>query len=259
MGSMMVPYGYANKRVGIDQLDNYDTWAKLQPEFKRRVRAMFVAAQGRVGVGTGWRSSDLQKAVFLQRHVVGPTGKVNWDGKQWALKPGMAPAAPPGRSFHEGLNNGLAMAIDIVGDIAWAGAHAGEFGLIEFAKVNKEPWHFQCAELPRGVSAWIQAGRPQPHDLSGKTASPASPGKQNSPSKPAPGGQRRQLRAGHQGPDVTEMQALLIKAGAMADKPANRDGVFGQGTHGALTRFQAGCQLAPDGICGPNTWKALGG
>ncbi len=44
---MMVPYGYAHKRVGIDQLDNFDTWSKLQPEFKRRVRAMFVAAQGR--------------------------------------------------------------------------------------------------------------------------------------------------------------------------------------------------------------------
>ena len=259
MGAMTVPYGYGNKRVGIDQLDNYETWAKLHPEFKRRVRAMFVAANGRVGVGTGWRSSDLQKSVFLQRHVVGPSGKVNWDGKLWALKPGMAPVAPPGRSFHEGLNNGLAMAIDVVGDIAWAGAHADEFGLIEFAKVNKEPWHFQCAELHRGVSAWLNAGRPQPRDLSGKIPSTSGPGKPTSPPKPPPGGQRPNLRLGHQGTDVTEMQALLIKAGALTDKPANRDGVFGPGTHGAVQRFQAARKLAADGICGPNTWKALGG
>ena len=259
MGAMTVPYGYGNKRVGIDQLDNYETWAKLHPEFKRRVRAMFVAANGRVGVGTGWRSSDLQKSVFLQRHVVGPSGKVNWDGKLWALKPGMAPVAPPGRSFHEGLNNGLAMAIDVVGDIAWAGAHADEFGLIEFAKVNKEPWHFQCAELPavsrRGSmpavrSRAISAARSRRRQVRASRLSPP---------KPAPGGQRPNLRLGHQGTDVTEMQALLIKAGALTDKPANRDGVFGPGTHGALQRFQAARKLAADGICGPNTWKALGG
>jgi hypothetical protein len=256
---MMVPYGYGNKRVGIDQLDNYETWAKLHPEFKRRARAMFVAATGRVGVGTGWRSSDLQRSVFLERHVVSPSGKVNWDGKLWALKPGMAPCAPPGRSFHEGLNNGLAMAIDIIGDIAWADAHADEFGLMQFAAVNNEPWHFQCAELPRGVSAWIKAGRPQPRDLSGKVPSTSGPGKRTSPENPPPGGQRRTLRLGHKGADVAEMQALLIKAGAMNDKPANRDGVFGQGTHGVVKSFQAGCKLAADGICGPNTWKALGG
>jgi hypothetical protein len=259
VGAMTVPYGYANKRVGIDQLDNYDTWAKLHPEFKRRVRAMFVAANGRVGIGTGWRSSDLQKSVFLQRHVPAPGGKVNWDGKLWALKPGMAPAAPPGRSFHEGLNNGLAMAIDIIGDIAWAGAHAADFQLIEFAKVNKEPWHFQCAELPRGVTAWINAGRPQPRDLSGKIPSTPGSGKPAAPPKTSAGGQRPKLSLGHEGPEVTDMQRLLIEAGAMADKPANCDGKFGPGTHGALTRFQAARQLDADGICGPNTWKALGG
>jgi hypothetical protein len=256
---MMVPYGYGNKRVDIDQLDNYETWAKLHPEFKRRVLAMFVAATGHLGVGTGWRSSELQKSVFLQRHVVSPSGKISWDGKRWALKPGMAPVAPPGRSFHEGLNNGLAMAIDVVGDIAWADAHADQFGLVQFQSVNKEPWHFQCAELPHGVSAWIKAGRPQPRDLSGSNPAISKPAKPSPPDTTPAAGQRPTLHLGDKGAEVAVMQALLIKAGAMKDKPANHDGVFGQGTQGALQRFQAGHNLAADGICGPKTWKVLGG
>lgn len=254
MSGITVPYGYGNKRVDIDQLDNYETWSKLHPEFKRRVKAMFVAANGHVGVGTGWRSSDLQKAVFLQRHVVSPTGKLHWDGKSWALKPGMAPAAPPGMSFHEGVNNGMAMAIDVVGDVNWADDHAQQFGLVEFRAVNHEPWHFQCAELPHGFSSWVKAGRPQPKDLSGSSSRPPQP----TPA-PTPSTTRPQLHLGDKGPDVAAMQGLLIRASAMVDKPANHDGIFGHGTQGALQRFQSSHHLAADGVCGPRTWQALGG
>jgi hypothetical protein len=257
---MMVPYGYGKKRVDVSQLDNYETWAKLHPEFKRRVLVMIVAANGHLGVGTGWRSSELQKSVFLERHVVSPGGKISWDGKQWALKPGMAPAAPPGRSFHEGLNNGMAMAIDVVGDIAWADAHADQFGLVQFESVNREPWHFQCAELPHGVTAWINQGRPQPRDLSGTSPKPTKPATPNPRPEPAPpGGKRPTLRLGDRGAEVAAMQGLLIKAGSMKDKPANHDGVFGKGTQGVVQQFQAGHQLAADGICGPRTWTALEG
>ena len=253
MSGLTVPYGYGSKRVDIDQLDNFETWSKLHPEFKRRVKAMFVAANGHVGVGTGWRSSDVQKAVFLQRHVVSSSGKIRWDGKSWALKPGMAPAAPPGMSFHEGVNNGMAMAIDVVGDVAWADDNAAQFGLVEFRAVNHEPWHFQCAELPHGFSSWVNAGRPQPKDLSGSSRPP-----QPTPT-PTPSKTRPQLKLGDRGPDVAAMQALLIRAGAMVDKASNQDGVFGPGTQGALKSFQTSRQLAADGVCGPKTWQALGG
>jgi peptidoglycan hydrolase-like protein with peptidoglycan-binding domain len=55
------------------------------------------------------------------------------------------------------------------------------------------------------------------------------------------------------------MQALLIRAGTIADKPANHDGVFGPGLLKAVERFQAAHQLDVDGRCGPKTWQALGG
>lgn len=258
MSDITVPFGYGNKRVAIGDLDRFETWSKLHPEFKRRVQAMFVAAAGHVGVGTGWRSTELQRSVFLQRHVVSGSGSIHWDGKSWALKPGMAPAAPPGSSFHEGINDGHAMAIDIVGDTAWADDHADRFSLVQFQSVNHEPWHFQCAELPHGVSSWIKAGRPQPRVATGGTpATPATPARPAPP--PAPSPTRPQLHLGDHGPDVAAMQALLIKAGVIGDTPANHDGVFGHGTQMALERFQTSHHLGADGRCGPKTWAALGG
>jgi hypothetical protein len=243
--------------VAIDQLDAYTTWSKLHPEFKRRLSAMFVASDGHVGVGCGWRSSDVQLAMFLDRHVVSPGGKIYYDGKTWALKKGCAPAAPPGLSFHEGVNNGLAMAVDIVGDSDWADNHADQFGLVHFKSVNGEPWHFQCSELPHGVTAWIKQGRPQPKSRSGDSPAISQPAKPAPP--PVPGTKRPILRLGDKGAAVAQLQALLIRAGTIADKPANHDGVFGPGVLKALERFQAEHRLTADGLCGPKTWQALGG
>jgi hypothetical protein len=251
-----VPFGYGTQRVAISDLDKYETWSKLHPAFKARVQAMFEAAGGNVGCGTGWRSTDVQRTMFLQRHVVSSSGSILWDGKRWALKPGMAAAAPPGSSFHEGVNNGQAMAIDIVGDMAWADAHCDQFALQQFSQVNHEPWHFQCAELPRSVSSWISAGRPQPS--ASATGSPAisTPAQ---PVKTPTGRQHPTLHVGDHGPAVATMQTLLIKAGSMSNRPANRDGVFGPGTLGVVKQFQGSHQLQVDGICGPMTWAALSG
>lgn len=258
MATLTVPFGYGNKRVDIDQLDNFETWAKLHPEFKRRVVAMFQAAEGHLGVGTGWRSTDVQKTVFLQRHKVSPSGNIHWDGKTWALLDGMAPAAPPGLSFHEGINNGQAMAIDVVGDTKWADAHADQFGLVQFEQVNHEPWHFQCAELPHGVSAWLKAGRPQPKGSTG-TASPVivTPAKPVSPPASTGSGAHPTLHLGDTGAEVAAMQALLIRAGIIADTPGNHDGRFGPATARALEKFQSAHALQTDGRCGPQTWNAL--
>jgi hypothetical protein len=254
--ALTVPFGYGAQRVDIDHLDGFETWSKLHPAFKARVRAMFEAAKGHVGCGTGWRSTDVQRTMFLQRHVESPSGSILWEGKRWALKAGVAAAAPPGSSFHEGVNNGQAMAIDIVGDAAWADAHCDQFGLMQFSQVNHEPWHFQCVELPHSVSAWIAAGRPQPSSKAGRSPSISAPAQPvNVPS----GKQHPTLHVGDHGPAVATMQALLIKSGAMSDRPANHDGVFGPGTLGVLKHFQTAHRLQADGICGPKTWSALSG
>jgi hypothetical protein len=256
MANLLFPFGYGSQRLTAEQLEDHDTWSKLHPEFKRRVLAMFVAANGHVGCGTGWRSTDVQRTIFLQRHVVSATGSILWDGKRWALKPGMAAAAPPGSSFHEGVNNGQAMAIDVVGDTAWADAHAANFGLVQFSNVNHEPWHFQCVELPHSVSGWTAAGRPQPKRQSSSTPASDQPA---APVDTPTGAQHPVLHLGDHGPAVATLQSLLVRAGLLKDTPGNHDGRLGPGTEKVLKQFQKAHGLKPDGICGPQTWKALSG
>lgn len=55
------------------------------------------------------------------------------------------------------------------------------------------------------------------------------------------------------GPAVTRLQALLGAAG----HDVVEDGHFGEATLAAVTAFQRGAGLTPDGIVGPNTWAAL--
>lgn len=131
------------------------TWALLHSEFRRRLIALFDAAQDAgmdVGIGEGWRSSDVQRRTFLARHSEVRTGGCcTFEGKRWALMPPNAHAAPPGRSYHEEVDmpsGRWAVAADLVGDLGFAHQQADIHGLTHFASVNNEPWHFQPKELP---------------------------------------------------------------------------------------------------------------
>ncbi len=64
----------------------------------------------------------------------------------------------------------------------------------------------------------------------------------------------RTLRRGMSGTDVMEIQALLKKLGY---NPGAVDGVFGPGTQNAVIRFQRNFGLSPDGVVGPETYRAL--
>jgi uncharacterized protein (TIGR02594 family) len=57
------------------------------------------------------------------------------------------------------------------------------------------------------------------------------------------------LRKGSTGPSVSYMQSLI---------PKWIDGDFGSTTESLLKEFQRSKKLIVDGICGPDTWKALG-
>lgn len=159
------PYGYGNppQRLTMADLETKATVRNAHPEFWRRLRAMLIAGDGRLGIGTLWRSSDLQRDVFLQRHSpVASGGCCSYDGGRYALDPGNAHAAPPGRSFHEGIMNGTAAALDAIGDLVWMHANEAAYGFKDFRNVGNEPWHLQFVELPNSVSAWIKAGSPEP-------------------------------------------------------------------------------------------------
>jgi peptidoglycan hydrolase-like protein with peptidoglycan-binding domain len=59
---------------------------------------------------------------------------------------------------------------------------------------------------------------------------------------------RPTLRRGATGPDVARLQQLLGVVGP---------DTFGPRTEAAVREFQRQHDLVPDGIVGPNTWKAL--
>lgn len=62
------------------------------------------------------------------------------------------------------------------------------------------------------------------------------------------------LRRGARGPEVRELQRLLLGWGY---NPGPIDGIFGRMTEQAVLQFQSDHRLTPDGIVGPITWQAL--
>lgn len=65
---------------------------------------------------------------------------------------------------------------------------------------------------------------------------------------------RPTLQSGSRGNDVTELQAALKLLGFYSGIV---DGVYGQGTIAAVSRFQQSVGLSPDGVVGPATWNRL--
>jgi hypothetical protein len=83
---------------------------------------------------------------------------------------------------------------------------------------------------------------------SGPGIEPAPPG-----AGPGPGGTRPMLRVGSTGDVVRQAQALLLRHGATIEL----DGQFGPATRRAVVDFQRSAGLSPDGVVGPQTWRAL--
>ena len=160
---MTFPVGYGTLRKSRAELLVWPSFAKLHPEVQRRALAMMddAAKAGHdLGIGTGWRSSQVQLAVFLERHtVVASGGCCGYNGKRYQLRKGYAHAAPPGRSWHEDAAElgGYAVAIDWVGwQDGWMNAHCHLYGLKHFASsaTGSEPWHTQPVEFPNSRSKW---------------------------------------------------------------------------------------------------------
>ena len=64
------------------------------------------------------------------------------------------------------------------------------------------------------------------------------------------------LKSGDRGPEVVELQQILIAKGLLSGKA---DGIYGPNTIAAVERFQLTSGLEVDGICGTNTYNLLVG
>ena len=164
-------------RKPISSLESMSSFSKMHPKMKERVKNLIVASGGRVGFGGGTRDTTSQRTMFLDRYyvVTGEDYDVEWEGKRWKKRPGVAAAAPPGRSMHE-----IGLAADLTGDMDWIVKNAARFGLRSFHNVNSEPWHVQPNELPgsrreyeRGGASWGTNG--QYSDSGGAPPTPGIP------------------------------------------------------------------------------------
>lgn len=156
--STLVPvYGGSGKK-SLNEVKNMSSFRSLHPKMQERLLNM-MRDNPNVGFGQGVRSSESQRAMFMQRYrktdsETNAQGKKNiyWDGSYWEHVSG-APAAPPGRSMHE-----IGLAADLVGDTDWVVKNAHRYGLKHFKGVNNEPWHVQPAELPNSRKAYEEGG-----------------------------------------------------------------------------------------------------
>lgn len=77
-------------------------------------------------------------------------------------------------------------------------------------------------------------------------------GASSAPAKPASGSSQPKLRPGSRGAAVTDLQKQLNAAGASISV----DGVFGNGTAGAVRALQSAAGIGVDAVVGPKTWDA---
>ena len=83
-----------------------------------------------------------------------------------------------------------------------------------------------------------------------------SPGPAPSPEPGPEPVKHKTLRRGDKGPEVKEMQQLLLDHGEALPR-YGVDGDFGRETEAAVKNFQMSQGIKVDGICGPVTWSRL--
>ncbi len=250
--------GYNGTVRTRDELLAWSHWQNMDPEYQRRTLALLDASliAGRpLGIGSVFRTFEGQRDLFLSRHqLVATGGCCSYDGKRYALRPGVAHAAPPGRSYHEATTpEGRALAIDFTGDLGFLKANAAAYGLIEFANVNAEPWHGQPKELPTARRSYNPATMHplKPWPLPG-TPAPA-PVKVYAP-KPT-------LRQGGTN-DVAQVRALQHACNwwdwrDVMGRNLIVDGDFGTKTTQAVMAMQRALKATPDRIYGGRSAAAL--
>jgi len=243
--------GYNGTVRTLPQLLAWDQWIKLDDEFARRVLALMDASikAGRpVGIGGSFRSSDQQVSLFLSRHeLVASGGCCGYNGHRYALRAGMAHAAPPGKSYHEATTKkGECLAIDFIGDMAWLDANVAKYGLVW---ISPEPWHVQPAEIPHSRSGYTQAL----YDPLKAITLPLPPA-------PAPTriiAPKPTLKTGAP-VNATEVRnfQLLCNFWGWTDaynKKLLVDGIYSAKSDQACRKLQAALKLSVDGVYGPVT------
>ena len=244
------------------------SWVRLKelhPKMKYRLEKFFAdpRIKGKVKVSSGVRTYAQQKDLYRRYkagtfpNLVANPDRVFGGGFQgsWHMQ---QPKHPEGAY-------GFAVDFRNVGGIPTAHINsvAAEYGLVR--TVPSEWWHHQgygyCYKKKK--YRWYDAPA-----LDGKLEKKAQVGavalakkQKKSAFAEIAAAMKTTLRKGARGPAVTLLQSRLANLGYRLTKYPSRntgiDGHFGWYTLRALKQFQKKKGLVTDGICGPNTWKAL--
>ena len=162
----MVPYSNDGKKISIASLIKSPEFKSLDPSFGLRLLNL-IRDNPIIGIqkGGGSREEKTVTKEFYKRYKKYEgkvdesdpstyekirTGKIKFvekDDSYYALKPGNAPSASPGNSWHSG-----GLAVDLVGNVKKIGALAEKYGIRQVTSTG-ETWHFQPAGVPDGKRA----------------------------------------------------------------------------------------------------------
>ena len=254
----------------MSNLPTTSKWVRLtelHPKFIERLEHLLLhdsRIKGRAKIVSGCRT--YQQQVELFRKYKAGTGNLAADPSRKFGPVDKTTGQPMFRGswhleqIHASESSGLkgyAFAVDIrlSGGLTWAEFHAAaeEVGIRK--TVPSENWHMQPYGYLNGKWQWFPA--PAMKGKEDKTLTKAPP-------PPAPAIVAKTMptvRRGSRGEHVKVMQKKLTDLGFRVSKHPKKsgiDGVAGRLSIAGLKRFQRSRKLKVDGVCGKNTWKALG-
>jgi len=241
--------------MAVPTVGSWVRMKEIHPKMIERLEHFFddPRIKGKVKVVSGCRTYAQQKELYRRYRNGSGNLAANPDRT-------FGPSGKFRGSWHLEQKDGFAYAVDlrIIGKLSWATLHAvaKEYGI--WKTVPSENWHMQSYGYDYTTKKY------------GWFAAPAMKGKENksltrvkapAPLKqPAP--QNMPLvKRGSRGAHVKAMQKKLTALGFRVSKNpkySGIDGIAGSLTIAALKRFQKSRKLVADGLCGKNTWKALG-
>ena len=222
-------FGYAGERKTWVQFDQEHEWYMINPEARKRYKAMMIDCPYDLGFGNGFRTSEQQQNTHDN-----------------------SAGTDPGNSYHEACDlDGHSLAVDFLQysfdklAIDWAVKNGYKYGTYNLAGIG-DALHHQPIEVPHSRRTY----KPAVHVLTNWKL-PNANGSIATYHSPWPD---PILKLGSKGDAVMKLQKELTN---WNKNPGTIDGIFGPKTEAAIKAAQQEAKTTVDGIYGPVTRAAF--